>query len=410
VFYGWWIVGACFVISLYVHGMIGFGFSALIEPLSNEFRWSYLQISLASSLRGVEVGLLAPIVGLLVDRWGPRRLMLGGILLMGLAFLLLSRTASLGMFYGVFILIALGMTALSPTVTMTTMANWFTRRIGTATGIMHSGVGFSGLMIPIVVLIVDTLGWRAAITVLGLFLLVIISLLTLIVRHRPEQYGLLPDGEAGVTSMSEKKLLPLETSSKDIGARVAIRSSAFWHIALAMMFQIMLVNAVVTHMIPYVGSVGLPRATAGLIASAVPLTSVAGRLSFGWLSDRIDPRRIMGCGYLMMSLGMVFFTLAAGGNAGLLIPSVALFSIGFGGNAIVRATIIREYFGRRNFGTIHGFIMGVAVAGHLSGPPLAGWVFDTWGSYQGIWLAFAVVAVAPLLLIMTVSKPKRGGE
>jgi len=390
--------------------MIGFGFSALIEPLSNEFRWSYLQISLASSLRGVEVGLLAPIVGLLVDRWGPRRLMLGGILLMGLAFLLLSRTASLGMFYGVFILIALGMTALSPTVTMTTMANWFTRRIGTATGIMHSGVGFSGLMIPIVVLIVDTLGWRAAITVLGLFLLVIISLLTLIVRHRPEQYGLLPDGEAGVTSMSEKKLLPLETSSKDIGARVAIRSSAFWHIALAMMFQIMLVNAVVTHMIPYVGSVGLPRATAGLIASAVPLTSVAGRLSFGWLSDRIDPRRIMGCGYLMMSLGMVFFTLAAGGNAGLLIPSVALFSIGFGGNAIVRATIIREYFGRRNFGTIHGFIMGVAVAGHLSGPPLAGWVFDTWGSYQGIWLAFAVVAVAPLLLIMTVSKPKRGGE
>ena len=409
-FYGWWIVGACFVISLYVHGMIGFGFSALIEPLSNEFRWSYLQISLASSLRGVEVGLLAPIVGLLVDRWGPRRLMLGGILLMGLAFLLLSRTASLGMFYGVFILIALGMTALSPTVTMTTMANWFTRRIGTATGIMHSGVGFSGLMIPIVVLIVDTLGWRAAITVLGLFLLVIISLLTLIVRHRPEQYGLLPDGEAGVTSMSEKKLLPLETSSKDIGARVAIRSSAFWHIALAMMFQIMLVNAVVTHMIPYVGSVGLPRATAGLIASAVPLTSVAGRLSFGWLSDRIDPRRIMGCGYLMMSLGMVFFTLAAGGNAGLLIPSVALFSIGFGGNAIVRATIIREYFGRRNFGTIHGFIMGVAVAGHLSGPPLAGWVFDTWGSYQGIWLAFAVVAVAPLLLIMTVSKPKRGGE
>jgi sugar phosphate permease len=410
VFYGWWIVGACFVISLYVHGIIGFGFTALIEPLSREFRWSYLQISLASSLRGVEVGLLAPIVGLLVDRWGPRRLMLGGTLLTGLALILMSRTASLGMFYGVFILIALGMTALSPTVTMTTMANWFTRRIGTATGIMHSGVGFSGLMIPIVVLLVDTLGWRTAMTLLGLFLLVIISLLTLIVRHRPEQYGLLPDGETGATVTAGKELVPLEISSKDIGAREAIRSSSFWHIALAMMFQIMLVNAVVTHMIPYVGSVGLPRATAGLIASAVPLTSVVGRLSFGWLSDRIDPRRIMGCGYIMMSLGLVFFTLAAGGNAGLLIPSVALFSIGFGGNAIVRATIIREYFGRRSFGTIHGFIMGVAVVGHLSGPPLAGWVFDTWGSYQGIWLAFAVLAVVPLLLIMTVSRPKRGGE
>jgi len=406
VFYGWWIVAACFITSLYVHGVIGFGFTALVEPLSSEFQWSYAQIALASSLRGVEVGLLAPVVGLFVDRWGPRRLLLGGAILTGLALIVVGRTNSLGMFYASFALIALGMTAVSPTVTMTTVANWFHKKIGTATGIMHSGVGFSGLMVPVVVMLIDALGWRTAMAILGLCLLCIISPLSFLVRHKPEQYGLSPDGEAGIALVLDGKTLSPEDISEDVTAREAVRHRAFWHIALAMMFQIMLVSAVVTHMLPYLSSVGLGRATASLVASAVPLSSVLGRLSFGWLSDRIDRRRIMAVGYAMMSIGLLFLNVAATGNPGLLVPFVAFFSIGFGGNAIVRASIIREYFGTRSFGTIHGFIMGVAVVGHLSGPPLAGWVFDNWGSYQGIWLVFAVLALFSLVLITTAPSPK----
>lgn len=390
-----------------MHGVIGFGFTALVEPLRGEFQWSYAQIALASSLRGVEVGILAPIVGLFVDRWGPKRLMLAGAILTGLALVVVSQTNSLGMFYMAFALVALGMTAVSPTVTMTTVANWFHRKIGTATGIMHSGVGFSGLMVPVVVILIDTFGWRTAMIVLGVCLLGIISPLALLVRHKPEQYGLLPDGEANALSTADKGSLAPEDTSQDVPAREAIRHRAFWHIALAMMLQIMLVSAVVTHMLPYLSSAGLGRATASLVASAVPLSSVLGRLSFGWLSDRIDRRQIMAVGYGMMSVGLLFLTFAASGNSGLLVPFVALFSIGFGGNAIVRAAIIREYFGRRSFGTIHGFIMGVAVIGHLSGPPLAGWVFDTWSSYQGIWLAFTILALFSLVLIATVPNLKR---
>jgi len=394
-----------------VHGVIGFGFTALIEPLSQEFQWSYAQIALASSLRGVEVGLLAPLVGLFVDRWGPRRLMLGGAILAGLALTVVSQTSSLGTFYAIFALLALGMTAVSPTVTMTTVANWFHRRVGTATGIMHSGVGFSGLLIPVVVILIDSFGWRTAMTIFGLSMLCIISPLTLLARHRHEQYGLLPDGASYIPVIGRDGELNAEVASNEITAREAVRHRAFWHIALAMMFQLMLVNSVVTHMLPYLSSVGLGRATASLVASAVPLSSVLGRLSFGWLSDRIDRRRIMTVGYAMMSVGLLFLTFAARGNTGLLVPFVAFFSIGFGGNAIVRASIIREYFGRRSFGTIHGFIMGVAVLGNLSGPPLAGWVFDTWRSYQGIWLVYVFLALCSLALIATVPNLKyRSGQ
>jgi len=336
--------------------------------------------------------------------------MLGGAILVGLGLAALSQATSLGMFYAIFAAVALGMTAVSPTVTMTTVANWFHRKVGTATGIMHSGVGFSGLMIPVVVLLIDGLGWRTATVVLGFCLLGIILLLSLLVRHRPEQYGLLPDGEADTAVVIDEGLVSSEDAARNIPAREAVRSRAFWHIALAMMFQIMLVSAVVTHMLPYLGSVGLGRTTASLVASAVPLSSVVGRLSFGWLSDRIDRRRIMAGGYAMMSLGMLFLTLAVGGNPGLLVPFVALFSVGFGGNAIVRAAIVREYFGRRSFGTIHGFIMGVAVVGHLSGPPLAGWVFDTWSSYQGIWFVFSTFALISLVLIATVPSLRSRSE
>jgi predicted MFS family arabinose efflux permease len=99
IFYGWYIVGACILIMLFVGGVIDFGFTAVIEPIAKEFGWSYAQISLAASLRGLEIGLLAPLMGLLVDRWGPRRLVLGGSLLICGGLLTLSNVSSLIMFY-----------------------------------------------------------------------------------------------------------------------------------------------------------------------------------------------------------------------------------------------------------------------------------------------------------------------
>ena len=116
VFYGWYVVIACVLITLYTHGTIQFGFTAIIEPIAEEFGWSYASISLASSLRGLEMGLLAPVVGFLVDRWGSRKLLFGGSILICLGFWLLSRVSSLAMFYGAFAVIAIGMSTCSGTV------------------------------------------------------------------------------------------------------------------------------------------------------------------------------------------------------------------------------------------------------------------------------------------------------
>jgi OFA family oxalate/formate antiporter-like MFS transporter len=406
IFYGWWIVGACFLIAFYVSGIIFYGFTALFEPIANEFGWSYTQISIAASLRGLEMGLLAPLIGILVDRWGPRKLIFSGIIITGVGLVVLSRITSLGMFYGAFILVAIGISTCSGTVLMTAVANWFRRKVGMATGIMACGWGFSGLLVPVIVGLINIFDWRTAMLILGLGVWVIGLPLSLLVRHKPEQYGYLPDGEMSSSAIFDEGVTSAQTAEEDIGAKQALKSGTFWHIALALLCQAIILGAVVLHVMPYLSSIGMARATSSLVASAIPLFSISGRLGFGWLGDKLDKRRVSAGAFAAMSLGLLCFEYASTGEVWLLVPFLILFGIGYGGNSTIRASLLREYFGRIKFGTILGCAMGVMALGSMIGPPLAGWVFDNWGSYHGIWLVFAGLAAIALVLITTTSRPR----
>ena len=132
VFYGWWIVWAGFIIALYTDGVVFYGFTAVFEPIVDEFGWSYTQISLAASLRGLGTAFSLLLIGLLVDRWGPRSILLGGTIVLSLGLTVLSRTSSLGMLYGAFALVSIGISACSSTVMMTAIANWFHKKAGIA--------------------------------------------------------------------------------------------------------------------------------------------------------------------------------------------------------------------------------------------------------------------------------------
>jgi len=401
VFYGWWIVVACFFISLYVGGVVFYGFTTLIEPLADDFGWSYTQISFAASLRGMEMGILAPLVGMLVDRWGPRRLLFGGLIITSLGLMLLSRTTSLGMFYGAFVLMAIGMSTCSSTVLMTAVANWFRRKIGIATGIMICGYGFSGLLIPVIVNLIDTYEWRMTLALLTIGLLAICLPLSLLVRHKPEQYGYQPDGEAENTVILNNSLAKAKVDEVNVGTKQAVKSRTFWHIALALMCQFIILSAVITHVMPYLSSIGFTRAISGLMAAGIPLASIGGRLGLGWLGDKVDKRRVAAGAFALMCGGLLCFGFISAGDTWLLVTFLILFGIGYGGNNTLRASLIREFFGRKNFGAIHGLMIGVMALGSIAGPPLAGWVFDNWNTYQPIWFVFAGLAVVALLTVAT---------
>lgn len=401
IFYGWYIVGACFLISLYIAGIVNFGFTAIIEPLANEFGWSYTQISFAASLRGIESGLAGPLVGMLVDRWGPKRLLFAGIIIAGFGLLLLSRTTSLAIFYGAFILISVGMSACSSPVTMTAIANWFRKRFSLAAGVMSSGVGFGGLLVPLVVLLIKQYEWRMTMVIVGLGMWVIALPLSLLVRHKPEQYGYLPDGESLDTTDTGEGTISVPIVDTDINTRQALTSRTFLHLAFSFMCGGLIIGALSTHVMPYLGSIGISREVAGIAASGIPLASIVGRLGFGWLGDRMDAKRVAALGFVMYGSGLLFFSYISLGGYWFLVPALILLGIGYGANAIMIQTLILRFFSRSRFGTIIGFMVGAIMVGHVTGAPLAGWVYDVWGSYQSIWLAYAGLTIVSIVVLVT---------
>ncbi len=402
IYYGWWLVAASFPIALYVAGAVFYGFTAIFEPIANEMGWSYAQVSFASSIRGLESGLLAPLIGILVDRWGPRRLIAMGALALFLGLSLLSRMNSLAMFYGAFVLIAVGLSSCTMTVLMTAVANWFHKKIGIASGIAICGFGFGGLLIPVIVWLVECWGWRMAVNLLAVGALIIVLPLSLLFRHKPEQYGYLPDGEKlnEEHGQANQALHSSDVLEESIGSRQVLKTRSFWQLSLAFMCLTIMLSAVVTHVMPYLSSIGISRTQASLVATGVPVVSAGGRLVFGWLGDKVERRKLLAVVLAMMLLGLFCFEFAATRGNWLLVPYVALFGLGFGGGVGLRPGMVRELFGRNKFGTVFGMMMGTGALGTVIGPLLAGWAFDSWGSYQHVWFMFNAFAVIAVVLVL----------
>ncbi len=410
VFYGNYIVAASVAIILYTGGIVHFGFTAVFEPIANEFGWSYAKVSLASSLRGFEMGLLAPLVGILVDRFGPRRLIFVGSIFIAGGFVLLSQITTIGGFYGSFILIAIGMSTCSGTVFLTAVTNWFHKKAVMAIGIVSSGFGLAGLMVPVVTLLVDSYGWRTSMVIFGLGMLCIVLPLSFVVRHKPEQYGYLPDGADAVpvnVGESGTKISRATKSEISVSAREALKGRVFWQIAVASACHSFIIGSVVTHMMPYLSSVGIARSISSVIAFMLPLVSISGRLGSGWLIQRIGSRFVFTSSFLLMILGCLSFAYVSDERWWLLIPFIAALSLGWGLSVTTRTALLREHFGRAKFGTIIGATFGIMMIGNVSGSPIAGWVYDSLGSYKVAWLSYALVALLGAILVFAVPPARK---
>jgi MFS family permease len=359
---------------------------AVLYSMREEFGWSYTQISFAASLRGLEMGIFAPLVGFLVDRFGSRTLIFWGTITVGFGLILLSRTQSLAMFYGSFLLIAFGAGGCAMVVTMAAVANWFHKNVGIALGVMASGVGASGLMVPLIVHIIDVSGWRTTLIILGLGMWILGIPLSFVIRNRPEQYGYFPDGISLSDRMPNLENQDMGVKAVEIGFKEALKKRSFLYLNIVEAIRMMIIAAVVIHVMPYLSSLGLPRVTAGLVAGAIPLSSIIGRFGFGWLGDVFDKGYVMAWTFCIISLGMLAFCYVQ--VIWVVFVFLFLFAPGYGGGIVLRAAILREYFGRNSFGKMIGITMGSASIGGIIGPIVAGWAFDTFESYHLIWLAF----------------------
>lgn len=408
IFYGWWIVLASFFIAFYVAGSVFYGFTAFFEPIVEEYGWSYTQVSIASSLRGLEMGILAPLIGFFVDRFGSRKLAIFGVIVTGLGLILLSLTKSLVIFYSACLLLSLGSGGCTSLVLYTAVANWFRRKASKALGVVSCGFGASGVLVPLIVWLIAVYDWQTALVIIGLGMWALGIPLSLIIRDKPEQHGYLPDGEVVTEPMPHPETQEQEV---EVSFRKILKGRTLWLISFAEATRFIILSAVIIHVMPYLSSIGMSRTNAALVATAIPLLSLIGRFVAGWLGDIYNKKYLMAGTYCLIGMGMLAFSYAPIGWAILLF--LALFSSGTGGNATLRGAIVSEYFGVASFGKVLGIIMGASAIGGIIGPALAGWTFDTLESYHLIWLAFSgltIIPIAAMLMVKPESLEARDGK
>ncbi len=418
IFYGWWIVLASMSVLVIGSGFYWQGFGVFFLSLQEEFSTNRAALSGAIALSQLEGGMLGPLGGYLVDRYGPRRMITIGAITMGIGFLLMSQVTSLLMFYIVFLgVISVGMSVGIRVPALVAPANWFVKKRGLAIGISLTGSGLGGLFIPILGLLIVNYGWRTTAVAAGIAIWVLAIPLALIMRTRPEDHGLLPDGErpserqptpaaSGSADASSAVQAPVDHMEGDYTLRSALRLPVFWFLAVAFGLRQFAVGAISLHVVPFMVDTGRSLEVASTILAATTLTSVVGRLGFGWLADRFPPRYIMAVSMVMVGIGALILSNVTDGWT-LLVLYIIVYAIGWGGGAVTMNATRGAYFGRRAFGTISGTMDFFQMFGLVLGPIFAGFVFDITGNYTIAFTSFAVSAAASGVLMVFLRPPRR---
>ncbi|MDI7261676.1 MAG: MFS transporter, partial [Thermodesulfobacteriota bacterium] len=387
----------------YASGIFYYGFSTFVKPVSKELGWSMALVSGAFSLYRLEAGIAAPIVGFLLDRIGPRKLVFSGGIIMGGGLIYLSQVTNVLPFYAAIITISLGWSAFAGSaVGNPLIGKWFVKKRGQAIGIYAASRGLSGLLVPVVAYLIVLYGWRSALLIMGPLTCLIVLPLSFALKHSPEKYGLLPDGgRSGHDAHRTEKTA--EVIEVDFPVRKAMQTPAFWIITLCLFTHQVTQSAIFVHLIPYLIDVGIDPKLAASVVMSVTLASTLGRYGFGWLSDSFNKKWLLFILYILQPIGV--FSLVQVHHIMDVIPFVLIYSTAYGGNAVVKAAITGDYYGRKNFGTIYGFIQGISTLGSIAGPLIAGLVYDMKGSYSLAFTSFAIMMGFVALLVLFLKRP-----
>ena len=409
IFYGWWIVLVSAVLSFINGGTFYYGFTVFFNPIRETFNWTSAETSIAFTVQRLESGIASPIVGFLVDRIGPRKLMVGGWILVGFGFLLMSRINSLWTFVATFIVVSIGFSFGSFVTVNATIANWFNKKRSRALTTVYVGYGICGLIVPLLALAVTNFGWRETLTVVAIACWVIGIPLSLLMRHKPNAYGYLPDGERPDKTVDNttEKTLANEPARLDTGLTVkeALKTRAFWFIAFALFFQQIGQSALTVHIVPYLESVNIPTQMAALTVTGLTIVSLIGRFGFGFLGDFKNKRYLIAIAFALQIVGIFIFSLIEAERIWLIPVFLLVFAVGYGGPLPLRPALQADFFGTRNFGAIMGLMSVIIMISSLSTPVIAGWIFDKTQSYRLAWQLFALASIPAVPMILLAKSP-----
>jgi MFS family permease len=399
-YYGWLIVGIAFV-TMAIGVTARTAFSLLMPPLIDEFGWDRGVVAGAFSFGFLVSALLSPIAGRVMDARGPRLVMLPGAALLAAGLFLAPAVGQPWHLYATLgVMVGAGANLMTYTAHSQFLPNWFVHRRGLAISLAFSGVGVGALvLLPWLQSIIVGDGWRASCWAMGLLVVLVAAPLNLLVRKKPQDIGLLPDGESQSAPASARRTAsnivdPAWAATEWTLAR-AVRTSRFWWIVLGYFCALVAWYAVQVHQTKYLIEVGFSPLVAAWALGVVSVVGIPGQIGLGALSDRIGREWVWTAGCL--GFAICYVTLIALQHApadGLLYLMV--FSQGFLGYALtsVMGPIVAEIFEGPHYGSIFGTITVALIGGGAAGPWMAGLTYDATGSYR---LAFVLAIVCSLV-------------
>ena len=409
-FYGYWIVLAAFFCAL-VHAGCGFyAFSLFVTPLESEFGWGRGEIMLALTLFFFISGLSAPVIGRLVDRYGSKIVMSTGALVTGIGFILASQVNSLWVFYIGFIVAGLGMAGTGMVPATTVISNWFEKWRGTAMGIMSSGIGAGGVVLPpIVAYLIPNFGWRAAFVALAVITWLLIPLALWVIETRPSDMGLYPDGRRKPDTEFENAASPSEP--RGLSLKMALSTSTFWLIAVSFLAHGFSEVGVLQTQVPYLEDAGFPKATAANAFAVVGFFSLLGKFLFGWLCDRIQAKYACTLGLGVQLAGiLILMNVRPGSHLPLIWIYAVVIGLGIGSWLPAMSMLVSTNFGLISYGTIFGMISFIQAIGIATGPLMGGYVYDATGNYRLAFIIFIAFYAVAIPTVLAARRPKCGRE
>ena len=414
-FYGWYVVAVSCIQGMFGNGAISSGFPIFFEPIRGSLGLTYTQMSLVFSLARAEGGLGAPLVGWLVDKFGSRPMILFGGLTAGIGLMLLSFAQEYWQLILLFVgVVSVGKTAGLGQTLMATVNQWFVRRKAVALStLMTAFAGGGAIVVPLLHMGIVFLDWRPTVFIIGLFIALLTLPVAWIIRSKPEDLGLNPDGDRPTAGAASRPSARSERGGhhapaaggpeQDFTVRQALRTQTFWFMLLGVITRVSATNSIIIHLFPLLTWKGVEEQIATLFASIMFFMAIPLRFLLGVAGGRFSPRKLLFYG---MNLGAV-------GLVGLWVlpewPALIVFILGLAiveGITSVNWIMLGDYFGRSRFASLMGAMSIFHNIGMFIAPIYAGWVRDNTGSYEIVLATFAPTFVLSAIMFALARRPR----
>ena len=405
IFYGWRITAAACSIQFILSSLLTQSFGVYVAVLADDEGWSKTALSGAAAMQSVEAAIIGPLLGWMIDRFGSQKMIRTGILFFGFGFLIFSQITTLTGFYISSVLMAIGASMSGYFPLSVSLIQWFDRYRARALSIMSLGIAMGGLLVPMIALSIQHYGWRTTALSSGIIAFVIGFPLAGIIKSRPEDVGLTADGEPH-PSKTETTHANVNIEKKiEFTTQQALRTRAFWFLALGHGFALAIVTAVNVHAITHMKeSLGYSVSQASLAILLMTIAQIAGVLFGAAVGDRFEKRKVSAACMLLHAIGLLLLTYATHPI------EIAAFAIIHGAAWGLRGPFMQairaDYFGRNAIGMILGLSAVIVALGQVAGPLVAGVLADVTGDYKTGFTVLSIMVGLGSPLFMFAKKPK----